>query len=127
MLLASYNIQYGLGRDEKYDIARVAQEIAHADIIALQEVERFWQRSGMIDEPAEIAARLPDHHWIFGANLEIQNPVFRERFEALLAQERDNVKFMGSYERADLPKLMARIDWVVVPSAWWETGPFVVW
>ena len=65
--------------------------------------------------------------WIFGANLEIQNPEFRERFEALLARERDNVKLMGSYERADLPKLMARIDWVVVPSIWWETGPIVVW
>ena len=71
MLLASYNIQYGLGRDEKYDLARVAKEIAHADIIALQEVERFWLRSGMLDEPAEIAARLPDHHWVFGANLDM--------------------------------------------------------
>jgi glycosyltransferase involved in cell wall biosynthesis len=65
--------------------------------------------------------------WIFGANLEIQNPAFRERFERLLAVERDNVKFMGSYEREELPKLMARIDWVVVPSIWWETGPIVVW
>ena len=26
----------------------------------------------------------------------------------------------------DLGKLMARIDWVVVPSIWWETGPLVV-
>jgi glycosyltransferase involved in cell wall biosynthesis len=34
---------------------------------------------------------------------------------------------IGSYERADIPKLMARIDWVVVPSIWWETGPIVVW
>jgi glycosyltransferase involved in cell wall biosynthesis len=65
--------------------------------------------------------------WIFGANLEIQNPEFRARFEKLLEVERDNVKFMGSYERHDLPKLMARIDWVVVPSIWWETGPIVVW
>jgi glycosyltransferase involved in cell wall biosynthesis len=65
--------------------------------------------------------------WIFGANLEIQNPAFRDRFEALLSVERDNVTFMGSYEREDLPKLMARIDWVVVPSIWWETGPIVVW
>jgi glycosyltransferase involved in cell wall biosynthesis len=65
--------------------------------------------------------------WIFGANLEIQNPEFRKRFEALLAVERDNVKLAGSYERSEIPKLMARIDWVVVPSIWWETGPIVVW
>src|SRR6185312_12674134 len=23
--------------------------------------------------------------------------------------------------------LMAQVDWVVVPSIWWETGPIVVW
>src|SRR5262245_41168361 len=71
MLLASYNIQYGLGADGRYDVARVADEIAKADVIALQEVERFWRRSGMIDEPAEIARRLPDHHFVFGANLDM--------------------------------------------------------
>jgi glycosyltransferase involved in cell wall biosynthesis len=64
---------------------------------------------------------------IFGANLEIQNPTFRARFEALLDHERSNVKFRGSYERADIPRLMAQVDWVVVPSIWWETGPIVVW
>ena len=65
--------------------------------------------------------------WIFGANLEIQNPAFRSRLEGLLGAERDNVKFLGSYDRSDIPKLMAQIDWVIVPSIWWETGPIVVW
>jgi glycosyltransferase involved in cell wall biosynthesis len=65
--------------------------------------------------------------WIFGGNLEIQNASFRERLEGLLAAGRDNVHFRGSYEREDLAKLMARIDWVVVPSIWWETGPMTVW
>lgn len=37
--LVTYNIQYGLGRDGVYDIARIAGEIESADIIALQEVE----------------------------------------------------------------------------------------
>lgn len=87
MLLLSYNIQYGLGRDEKYDIARVAREIAHADIIALQEVERFWQRSDMLDEPAEIASRLPDHHWVFGANLDM-DASFRDRGGKLVHRRR---------------------------------------
>jgi endonuclease/exonuclease/phosphatase family metal-dependent hydrolase len=71
MLLASYNIQYCLGRDGRYDLPRVARDIEQADIVALQEVERFWQRSGMTDQPAEIAARLPEHHWVFGANLDM--------------------------------------------------------
>lgn len=69
--LVTYNIQYGLGRDGVYDIARIASEIESADIIALQEVDRFWQRSGMIDQPSEIAGRLPDHHWVYGPNLDM--------------------------------------------------------
>ena len=32
----------------------------------------------------------------------------------------------GPYKRSDLAKLMANVDWVIVPSIWWETGPLVV-
>lgn len=77
MKLVSYNIQYGLGQDDRYDLARIADEIREADIIALQEVERFWARSGMMDEPAALAEHLPDHHWVFGANLDM-DASFRE-------------------------------------------------
>jgi glycosyltransferase involved in cell wall biosynthesis len=67
------------------------------------------------------------HLWIWGANLEKQSPVWRERFEELLAVERDTVTFAGEYGHGELAKLMQRIDWVIVPSIWWETGPIVVW
>ena len=53
--LASYNIQYGTGRDGLYDLARAIEAVKDADIIALQEVERNWKRSGMSDQPAAIA------------------------------------------------------------------------
>src|SRR5207247_6901776 len=56
--LVTYNIQYGLGKDKRYDLARIAREIADADIIALQEVERHWQRSGCVDSPAVLAGSL---------------------------------------------------------------------
>ena len=71
MKLVTYNIQYGLGRDGRYDLARIAAEVADADIIALQEVERHWQRSGNVDAPAVLAASLPRHHWVYGANLDM--------------------------------------------------------
>ena len=81
MKLVTYNIQYGLGKDARYDLRRVASEIADADIIALQEVERHWQRSGNVDAPAVLAASLPEHHWVYGANLDIdashRNPAGR--------------------------------------------------
>jgi endonuclease/exonuclease/phosphatase family metal-dependent hydrolase len=69
--LISYNIQYGLGKDGRYDLARVAREVEGADIIALQEVERHWQRSGRTDAPTVIASHLPEHHWVYGANLDM--------------------------------------------------------
>ena len=40
MIFASYNIQYGTGRDGRVDLARVAAAVAYADVVALQEVER---------------------------------------------------------------------------------------
>ena len=64
------------------------------------------------------------HLWIFGANLEIQPKEFREELEAHMKS--GTVTFAGPYNHADLGKLMATIDWVVVPSIWWETGPLVV-
>lgn len=71
MKCVSYNIQYGLGSDGVYDLPRIAAEVADADIISLQEVDRFWARSGMVDGPAVLADRLPEHHWVFGANLDM--------------------------------------------------------
>lgn len=89
MRFLAYNIQYGLGRDGRYDLARIAREIDGVDVIALQEVERFWRRSGEVDEPAVIAAHLPDYYWVFGANLDIHagtpaSPNRRRQFGTML-------------------------------------------
>jgi endonuclease/exonuclease/phosphatase family metal-dependent hydrolase len=71
MKLISYNVHYGKGKDGRYDLARIAGEIEHGDVIALQEVERFWQRSGERDQAAEIASHLRPFHWVYGANLDM--------------------------------------------------------
>ena len=39
MRLASYNIQYGKGKDDRFDLDRIVTELGEADLIALQEVE----------------------------------------------------------------------------------------
>lgn len=78
MKLVSYNIQYGLGADGVYDLARIANDVADADIIAMQEVDRYWQRSGMVDSPAELARHLPQHHYVFGANLDMDASTLRD-------------------------------------------------
>ena len=71
MKFVTYNIQYGLGKDDRYDLARIAREVETADVIALQEVERHWQRSGCVDAPAVLGSHLPEHHWVYGANLDM--------------------------------------------------------
>ena len=49
----------------------------------------------------------------------------RQRFSALL-HEAGNVSFVGSWDRAGLPEMMSNVDWVVVPSRWWEGSPLVI-
>jgi glycosyltransferase involved in cell wall biosynthesis len=63
---------------------------------------------------------------IHGANLEFQRPDFREQIAALLDETATAVRFPGRYEQPELPGLLSGLDWVVVPSIWWETGPLVI-
>lgn len=63
---------------------------------------------------------------VHGANLEIQPPAFREAFGQLLAAAGERVTFPGPYKRESLPALMAEVDWVIVPSVWWENSPLVI-
>ena len=74
MKLLSYNIQYGKGRDGRFDLERIASEASGADIIALQEVERFWKHSGGMDQVQVLAAAFPDHYWAYGAGVDVHNP-----------------------------------------------------
>jgi len=71
MKLVSYNIHYGVGRDGVYDLPRIVERLAGADIIALQEVSRNLVRNGGEDMVARLAEMLPDHFQVFGAAMDI--------------------------------------------------------
>ena len=45
MRLVTYNVQFGKGRDGRFDLRRIADAVRDADVIALQEVGRHWLRS----------------------------------------------------------------------------------
>jgi glycosyltransferase involved in cell wall biosynthesis len=47
------------------------------------------------------------------------------RFERALEAAPDS-RHAGPYRRADQARLMAAVDWVVVPSIWWENAPLVI-
>ena len=65
MKLVSYNIRFGLGLDQKIDLGRIADTVNDADIIALQEVERYWKHSGMTDQPEIISSHLQQYYWLY--------------------------------------------------------------
>jgi glycosyltransferase involved in cell wall biosynthesis len=71
-------------------------------------------------------AGIDAHCWLHGANVELQSEEFQQKFRELLDQTRDTVTFAGRYEHAQLPRLMEQLDWVVVPSVWWENSPLVI-
>ena len=75
MKLVTYNMRYSLGRDERFDLPRIAHAIQGADIVALQEVERFWPRSGMVDQPAALGALLPEYYWVYGPAFDVDGSV----------------------------------------------------
>jgi glycosyltransferase involved in cell wall biosynthesis len=80
----------------------------------------------------EAVARVPREVWgdavlnVFGGNLEVQPEAFQQEFKRLVHAVGRRVRFFGSYKSADLPTLMREIDWVVVPSTWWENSPVVI-
>ena len=65
MKVVTYNIRYGLDLDQHYGLEKIADTVRDADIIGLQEVERYWRRSGMIDQPERLSELLPDHYWVY--------------------------------------------------------------
>lgn len=71
MKIVSYNIQYGIGLDGKYDVGRIADAVRDADVIALQEVTRNNPRNGGRDMVAEISEALPDYFAAYGSNFEV--------------------------------------------------------
>jgi len=71
MKFLSYNIQYGKGKDDRVDIARILEEIKGADVIALQELDRFWPRTNFADQVEQIATAMPDYYWVYGAGVDL--------------------------------------------------------
>jgi endonuclease/exonuclease/phosphatase family metal-dependent hydrolase len=61
--VATFNIHHGEGLDGRIDLARSADVVARtqADVVALQELDRGLPRSGMVDQPGELATSLGMH------------------------------------------------------------------
>ncbi|TPM33007.1 endonuclease/exonuclease/phosphatase family protein [Mesorhizobium sp. B2-3-5] len=103
MKLVSYNIQYGFGSDERYDLSRAARIVDGADIIALQEVERHWQRSNFDDQPELLSRLLPDYYWVYGPAFDMDAS---ERRDGRLVNRR---RQFGTMMLSKLPIVWSRL------------------
>ncbi|MDE8346532.1 MAG: glycosyltransferase, partial [Acidocella sp.] len=69
---------------------------------------------------------------INGDNIQFASDDCRAKIETWLARESDlpfaerNVVFNGAYHPDQLAGLMARVDWCLVPSLWWEVFCLVI-
>lgn len=86
-----------------------------------------------VDILIDAISRIPKDIWgedsclmIFGGNLERQPLEFQERMKKLIAGAGSRVRFYGAYQNADVARLMRSVDWVVLPSVWWENSPVVI-
>ena len=61
---------------------------------------------------------------VHGANLDLQERSFRERLARAL--QAPGVTSHGPYASTEVGSLMDGVDWVVVPSVWWENSPLVI-
>jgi endonuclease/exonuclease/phosphatase family metal-dependent hydrolase len=67
----TYNIHHGEGTDGKLDLARIARVITgqKPDLVALQEVDVNTQRTGNVDQAAELG-KLTGLHAVFGKSID---------------------------------------------------------
>lgn len=65
---------------------------------------------------------------VHGANLDSQTGEFRDRIKSLADPliKKGVVQWIGPYQPHELRGRMAGVDWLVVPSVWWENSPMVI-
>lgn len=68
--LTTYNIQYGVGQDEHYDIQRTIDALEGQDIICLQEVSSNWATCNMDHQPDRLAEGL-NRYMAFAPSYEV--------------------------------------------------------
>ena len=63
---------------------------------------------------------------IHGGGVETWPELFQDQIAELAKKTEGCVRFHGKYEAEDLSALMTEVDWVVMPSIWWENSPVVI-
>jgi len=139
--LADRMIEWGLPREKFVVIENGLRGLAAPAAHGRQAIEgRPWvfgyfgqitpfKGADTLLDAIDLLGRLPD----IGKTLRIrvhgnligQEPAFLARFDATLSRS-EFASYAGPYDNADVHKLMAACDYVLVPSTWWENSPVVI-
>lgn len=98
----SYNIHHGEGVDGKLDLERIADVILSVkpDLVALQEVDQNVQRSGNVDQAAELA-KLTEMQSIFAGNIELQGGHYGNAVLSRFPMERHTNHRLPNFENGE--------------------------
>ncbi len=122
--------EYGRLPQHPVPAARPDEDRPHNRIAFFGQLNYYKGVDVLLNAMTLLGARGVDAHLsVHGANLDLQPPEFQQEFMDLLdatTRAANNVTLEGSYDHEDLPRLMAEVDWVVVPSRWWENSPLVI-
>jgi len=88
-------------------------------------INRFKGAPIVLDASARLSRERVAHSLSLHGGTAHQLPAVLEAFAKALAAAPD-ARHAGPYARADLGRLMGAVDWVVVPSIWWENAPLVI-
>jgi glycosyltransferase involved in cell wall biosynthesis len=80
----------------------------------------------LLDACRQLASNSVDFELrLHGAPL-FQAETFVSDLDAGFRDAGPRVRRIGGYDRADVPALIADVDWVIVPSIWWENAPLTI-
>ena len=88
-------------------------------------MNRFKGGTVLLDASRRLSAEGVAHEVTLHGGTAYQSDAFMAGFAAALGAA-PAARHHGAYEAAALPGLMAQVDWVVVPSVWWENAPLVI-
>jgi glycosyltransferase involved in cell wall biosynthesis len=63
---------------------------------------------------------------IYGSGLHWQEETYQDKINKMFADNKNMIRYHGSYESEELGRLMESVDWVVMGSIWWENSPLVI-
>src|SRR5438874_1108708 len=141
---------WGLARDRLFHVTNGQRDYATADdqpVQARQEARETYNRFGFFGQIIDakgvhiilraVALLRAEGFTDFtveinGGNLNYASPEVRAEIEEFIEAEKERptgerlVSFNGSYATRELRSRMARIDWCLVPSMWWEAFALVI-